>query len=61
MTLYPLPLGHQPEIVRVDEAGRTTKATRFEMRVVATKFIDTYTRDNPLAQPRLVGTKEVTQ
>ena len=47
--------------VKVDEAGRTTKATRFEMRVVATKFIDTYTRDSPFAQPRLVGTKEVSQ
>lgn len=47
--------------VKVDQAGRTTKTTHFEMRVVATKFIDTYTRDSPFAQPRLIGTKEVAQ
>jgi hypothetical protein len=47
--------------VQVDQAGRTIRAARFEMRVVATKFIDTYTRDSPFAQPRLVGTKEVAQ
>lgn len=47
--------------VKVDQAGRMIRAARFEMRVVATQIIDTYTRDSPFAQPRLVGTKEVAQ
>jgi hypothetical protein len=44
--------------VQVDEVGRPTKTTRFEMRVVVTQFIDTYTRASLLAGPRLIETKE---
>jgi len=45
---------------KVDEAGRTTQATQFELRGVVTQFIDTYTRERPFAQPKLIETKEVT-
>jgi hypothetical protein len=44
--------------VQVDQAGRTTKAARFEMRSVATMFTDTYVQDNLLSPPQLIETKE---
>lgn len=52
-TIYEVP-------VKVDQAGRTTRATRFDMRVVATQIVNTYTQESPFAEPKLVDTKEVT-
>ena len=46
--------------VKVDEAGRPLRTTRFEMRMVAKQFVDTYTRESPLVPPKLVETREVT-
>jgi hypothetical protein len=47
--------------VRVDEAGRPTKTTRFEMRLVVTRLVDVYRRDNAFAPARLIETKEIAQ
>ncbi len=47
--------------VQVDETGRPTKTTRFEMRLVVTRLVDTYRRENAFAAPQLIGTQEITQ
>ena len=44
--------------VTVNEAGHPTRTTRFEMRVVATQFVDTY-RQEPFDAPKLIETKAV--
>jgi hypothetical protein len=44
--------------VKVDDAGRPTRTTRFDMRVIATQFVDTFTKESPFAEPKLVETKE---
>lgn len=44
--------------VKTDPAGRTVRATRFEVRTVATKLVDTFRRDSPWTPPVLVRTEE---
>ena len=51
-TIYEVP-------VLVDSAGRPARTTRFDMRVVAKQFEDTFRRDNPLAPAILLESKEV--
>lgn len=47
--------------VAVDESGKVTKRTRFELRSVAKKFIDTYQADSPFSPVKLVKSEEVTE
>lgn len=46
--------------VAVDDAGRVTKTTRFEIRQVVKKFIDTFRKEGAFSSPQLVDSKEVT-
>ncbi|TAK04027.1 hypothetical protein EPO34_02620 [Patescibacteria group bacterium] len=54
VALYELPIA-------VDDAGKVTKTTRFEIRSISKKFVDRYEQANMFAAPQLVGTDEVTQ
>ena len=53
LALYELP-------VEVDATGNPTKTTRFELRSVATKYVDHYTK-KPFSQPVLVRTEELSE
>lgn len=44
--------------VQVDQTGNPIRTTRFEIRTVATKVVDTYRREHPWASPVLIGSKE---
>lgn len=46
--------------IAVDEAGKVTKTTRFEIRQVVKKFVDTYRQEGAFAERKLVESKEVT-
>lgn len=46
--------------VAVNEAGGVTKTTRFEIREVVKKFVDTYRQENPFAPKKLAESKEAT-
>ena len=51
-TIYEIP-------VRVDSAGRPTRTTQFDMRIVAKQFVDTYRQDSPIDRPVLVSSTEI--
>lgn len=46
--------------VATDEAGKVTKTTKFEIRQVVKKFVDTYRSENAFSPSKLVETQEVT-
>ena len=45
--------------VNVDSAGRPTRTTGFDMRIVAKQIVDKMVQDNPFAPSRLVESKEI--
>ena len=51
LALYDVP-------VATDPAGKPTKTTRFELRSVMKKMVDTYRQASPFSQPKLVRSKE---
>jgi hypothetical protein len=45
--------------VLVDDTGKPTKTTRFEVRYIVKKFADTYQRDGAFSAEKLISSKEV--
>lgn len=53
LALYDVPTATDP-------AGNITRKTRFELRTVVKKYVDTFRREGPFDPEKLVETKEVT-
>lgn len=47
--------------VATDDAGKVTKTTKFEIRQVVKKFVDTYRSENALSPSKLVDSQEATE
>lgn len=44
--------------ISVDSAGRPTRTTKFDMRIVAKQIVETLTQDSPFSPPRVVESKD---